>query len=119
MHCTGDHQWIYRNAVPNEVLSVDHTPFFHGGIDWSEATLSANAERVELDSQLKDQPFEQADFAPGLQGLRAVEPSHIAWAVTRPPNAWGVSDEDRQALARYLHKRIQPTIEALGGGLPS
>ena len=36
-----DHQYIYSNAPPNVVYSVDHGHFFPSGPDWSIATLRA------------------------------------------------------------------------------
>src|SRR6266498_102636 len=49
LHCAGDHQFIYRNAKPHEVLSVDHSYFLPDGNGWTAQRLQERQDQVELD----------------------------------------------------------------------
>lgn len=108
---TGDHQWIYRATEPHDVLSVDHTPFFPNGPEWSVAGLRAGEGAVARDSQMATLALTDSDRKQALGALAAVTPEDIADVVACPPAEWGITEDDRVALARYLFARRTPVME--------
>jgi hypothetical protein len=106
--CTGDHQWIYDNEPPNHVYSVDHTTFFPSGSDWTVAGLAAEAANVSLDAQLATLGLDANDRRIAVEKLQAVTETQIAAVVAQPPDDWGVSADERRAVASYLWTRTTP-----------
>lgn len=104
MLCNGDHQFIYRNAAPHEVLSVDHSAFFPGGPDWTGASVAGVGPLVE-DPILAPLSLGPEHRAAALAKLAGVRPTDIARIVATPSDEWGVPVEDRVTLARYLYTR--------------
>jgi len=49
-----------------------------------------------------------------VQRLAALTPEDIAEVVTRPPDAWGVTQSERRALASYLYDRRVDVVKACG-----
>ena len=113
LFCNGDQQYIYRNAAPHEVLSVDHSTFFPGGPQWSEASLQSPP-GVARDPVLAAIDLQPEHRAAALAKLGAVSPTDIARVVARPPDEWGVSEGERVALAEYIAKRQNETIQFFG-----
>lgn len=107
---TGDYQWIYADAAPHAVMSVDHTPFFPGGPAWSEETLAADEATVVANEKLATIGLANADRRAAVHRLRGITERQIAYVVARPPRAWGVSASERLALARYLWLRKDRVI---------
>jgi len=103
--CSGDQQWIYSNAEPHHVLSVDHTTFFPNGSAWTKEQLEAQRSNVAPDPALAPVNLKAEDRAPALTRLRAASDGDIVAAVGRPPDEWGVSQEERAALVEYLLER--------------
>ena len=103
--CTGDHQWIYADDPPHEVLSVDHTTFLPGGFVWTTASLAAGQTRVVPDPQLATLALTDADRHAAITRLAQVSEQAIAGVVARPPDDWGVSSSERLALAEFLIAR--------------
>jgi hypothetical protein len=100
-----DHQFIYENAAPHTVVSVDHGHFLPNGPDWTVASLagapvSAPDAGVVAGAALTDEELDEARAA-----LRPLTNEQIAEALVVPPDEWGVSEDERQALARYLADR--------------
>lgn len=100
----GDHQFIYENAAPRLVYSVDHGHFFPGGPDWTIASLGQappptpdNA--IVTTCALTPQETES--------GRPAATPSDelIASAIASVPADWQLPDADRVALADFLAAR--------------
>jgi hypothetical protein len=109
--CTGDQQCIYDNNPGHHVLSVDHTTFFAGGYSWSQATLTGEVANIEPDAVLGSINLQPEDRAPALSRLAMVTEADIVGAVARPPDAWGVSQEDRLALVDYLVTRRDAVLQ--------
>jgi hypothetical protein len=100
-----DHQFIYENDAPRAVYSVDHGGFFAGSTGWTAETL-ANAPAAVPDPMivtgcgLTDQDLDQA-----RSRLTVVDDEAIAAAVAAPPNNWGMTTDERLAVAEYLATR--------------
>jgi hypothetical protein len=101
----GDHQFIYTNAEPHLVHSVDHGHFFPGGPDWTPDTLNGAAAPVPDPAITTAAALEESDF----QGLRSVfaqvSDAEIAAAVAAVPSAWALPADHRAALCQYLSLR--------------
>jgi hypothetical protein len=113
--CNGDHQWIYRNAPPHDVLSVDHTTFLPGGPDWTSATLRDGEAAVIADTQFAAVGLTPAEHAASLGRLSALTELQLAEVLAAPPDTWGVGLLDREAVASYLWNRRQRVADVLGG----
>lgn len=108
-----DYQFIYKNARPNLVYSVDHGHFFPGGPEWNQRDLlqAASAEinlRLVSNCQLKLEDINQ-----GLMLLDAVSEESIIQAVAAPPREWGLTIDERVILVEYLVKRRQDLLALL------
>ena len=114
MLCVGDHQWIYRNEAPHEVLSVDHTSFFPGSPAWTAEGLRAESTNPAPDATLATLNLTPTDRGPALEKLRAVSDADIARVVAAPPSEWGISVDERVALAAYLAGRKDAVLELFG-----
>lgn len=100
-----DRQFIYRTVAPFEVYSCDHGHYFPGGPPWTVQTL-ASAPLPEVASDLiiacgLDAPH----LKKAAEVLAGVTNDQIAAAVALPPDAWGVSIDERAELAGFLAKR--------------
>jgi len=105
-----DYQFIYENARPNLVYSVDHGHFFPGGPEWKQRDLleAASAEinpRLVSNCKLKLEEIRQ-----GLGLLDAVSEETIIQAVAAPPSEWGLTIDERVTLVEYLVKRRQDLL---------
>ncbi|MFY9556605.1 MAG: hypothetical protein WAV20_16060 [Blastocatellia bacterium] len=84
----GDHQWIYRNTRPNDVLSVDHSAFFPGGPNWQSYGLLGACTGVTPDPHLAALNLTDADRATTLERLLAVTDNDIASLAPRARKEW-------------------------------
>jgi len=108
MYCTDDHQVIYRNTEPHDVLSVDHSRFLPGGTGWSSQSLADRQDDFEMDPQFKTLNLDGADYDATLGRIETVGAGEIADVVGAPPDEWGVSQADRVAIAGYIaHRRTK------------
>jgi hypothetical protein len=100
-----DHQFIYRNDAPHLVYSVDHGGFFAGSTGWTAESLRgapAAAPDVQIVANvgLQDEDLHEAQ-----DRLADVDDEGVAYAVAVPPDEWGMSEDERVALAQYLATR--------------
>ena len=102
--CWSDHQFIYGNAEPHLAYSVDHGHFFPGGPNWTVATLAAGPPAVE-DASFAPLNLTDAEKRPARRLLAAVSASQVAMAVAAVPEAWGVTPQDRIAIAECVNQR--------------
>jgi hypothetical protein len=106
-----DHQFIYENAPPRLVHSVDHGHFFPGGPGWTVASLKGAPPAV------LDPVFAGIGFGKELRGARddlaSISPQRIAMATAAPPEQWKIPMDERVALARYLVKRRDELLAIL------
>jgi hypothetical protein len=110
----GDRKFIFKKAMPRLVYSHDHGHFFPGGPKWTIASLQrapAPQADIALVSKLKLLPEE---LARACAPLRDVLPEQIAQALAVPPNEWGVSLEERAAVAGLLCSRRASLLAAHG-----
>jgi hypothetical protein len=100
-----DHQFVYENSPPNLVYSVDHGHFFPGGPNWTEAALVA-APAPDLDLTLTCScNLAASEIAAAKAALLGIDDAVIADAVAGPPDAWGMTEDERVVLAQYLSIR--------------
>jgi hypothetical protein len=114
LFCAGDHQFIYRNAEPHDVLSVDHSYFLPDGTGWSAQLLRERQGQVELDPFFDSLALKQEDATDTLDRLARLQRAEIARVVATPPDDWGLSDDDRVALAEYAEARRMKILEHFG-----
>lgn len=98
-----DHQLLYQEVPPHDVLSNDHGHFFPGGPNWTESSL-ANEGDVVKDIYFNSCNLQPADFVPFWPLLNNITDQEIIKIVNNPPE-WGVIQTERDALASYLIKR--------------
>ena len=100
-----DHQFVYKSSAPNLVYSVDHGHFFPGANGWDMNSL-AGAPPPEPDQQLRAGcSLTEDELREAQKLLLNVSDSAIAQAVASPPDGWGISMQERVALAAFLAKR--------------
>ena len=99
-----DHQCIYEKSPPNRVWSVDHGHFFPNGPGWTIQSLRT-ASVVELDGWFGPCGLCSEEFRSACETLRSVTVADIASVVGGLPADWSVSQDERVALAGYIHVR--------------
>ena len=100
-----DQQFIYTNASPHRVYSVDHGHFFPGGPNWTVATLAAAATPVPSPDLVTNCGLTTAELDAAKPPFAAVTDETIAAAVAAPPDDWGLAWEERLAVAEFLASR--------------
>jgi hypothetical protein len=105
MLCTGDHQVIYRNSEPHEVLSVDHGLFLPGSSGWSAQSLQDHRDALQLDPQFDSLKLTDDEHEPTLNLLETITDEAIADVASASPAEWGITQEERVSLARYAARR--------------
>ena len=105
LYCTNDHQLIYCNTEPHNVLSVDHSRFLPGTTNWSSQSLLDHQDDFQRDPQFASLNLGDDDYDAVLGRITAVASEEIADVVGTPPDEWGVSMTDRVALAGYIARR--------------
>lgn len=114
LFCAGDHQFIYRNAKPHGVLSVDHSYFLPDGIGWSAQRLRERRDQLEFDPFFDSLVLKQEEAEVALDRLAILSADDVARVVATPPDDWGVSPDDRVALAEYAEGRRLKILEHFG-----
>lgn len=100
-----DHQFIYTTASPRIVYSVDHGHFFAGSTTWTTQTLSA-APTAEPDQTICGQcGLTDDELNASRTRIGPVSDELISSAVAAPPDDWGITPEERVAVAEYLALR--------------
>jgi len=99
-----DHQFFYEDGS-NLVWSFDHGHFFPKGPDWTIATLAAAPDAVPDPTIVAGCNLTSNELADVKPRLVSVTPVSISMAVASPVDSWGLSPDDRVALADHLHKR--------------
>lgn len=108
-----DHQLIYTTVPPNLVYTVDHGHFFPGGPDWTRASLSAAPSPAVFDGWFTPCNLTAQELRPAWDALGTITDTDIAAAVGTPPDAWGVTVEERVEIADYLARRRADLLAAL------
>ena len=100
-----DHQFIYENDAPHLVYSVDHGHFFPSGPDWTEATLKGASTPTPDAAILGACGLSLSDLKPHFGAFSSIADDVIVSIVAGIPDAWGVSESERAAMAEYLSTR--------------
>jgi hypothetical protein len=112
--CTGDHQVIYRDAEPHDVLSVDHGMFLPGSTGWTALSLRSFTDDVQPDQAFVALNLTEDEHAPTLDKLGTVSPEAIADVAAAPPAEWGISRDDREAFAGFVERRRVKLLASFG-----
>lgn len=109
-----DHQFIY-DASTKQVWSVDHGHFFPGGPNWTAESLASGlAAAVPDPAIVASAGLAASDLQPPLGKLATISQNDIARAVVSVPDRWGLSDDDRVAIATFIDERRRHLL-AQGG----
>lgn len=109
-----DHQFIYENASPNRVYSVDHGHFLPNGPAWTILGLD-NAPPATLDPFFDPCQLTVAELAAVRRRLARIDDEQILRAVCGPISLWSVGPQERIALANYLIRRRFEVLSLLPG----
>jgi hypothetical protein len=102
--CASDHQFIYENEPPNRVHSVDHGHFFPGSQNWTVATLKGAPAPVADDQIVRTCGLVEGELDAARRTMR-VGDERIAEAVAAIPGEWGITPDEREAVADFLATR--------------
>ncbi len=103
-HVDGDHQFFYEDGT-NLVWSFDHGHFFHDGPQWTVDSLEASPP-VDFDATIAGAcAFTSDELTLAAQTLDAVVDLPIADAVASPDDSWGITFDERVALAEHFSSR--------------
>jgi hypothetical protein len=100
-----DHQFIYENDAPRLVYSVDHGHFFAGSTGWTVDTLRNAATAAPDPTLVNGCTLTDEEFVEAKERLAIVGDEAIAGAVAAPPDEWGMTSDERMAVAEYLASR--------------
>ena len=100
-----DRQFIYRTVAPFEVYSCDHGHYFPSGPPWTVHTLAAAAPPEVASDLVMACGLADTHLKEAAAILAGVTDDQIAAAVALPPDAWGVSIDERAELASFLAAR--------------
>jgi HipA-like protein len=106
----GDHQFIFQKSPPNLVYSVDHGHFFSE--NWTVESLARSPSAV-MDPVFQCCALTTDELNEARVRLEGITEDDIAGTVGAPPDEWGVSLQDRIAMAEYLWKRRDELNQAL------
>jgi hypothetical protein len=110
-HCN-DLQIIKQLSAPEDIFTVDHGHFLHGGPNWTVATLAAAPPPVPHPSCTAH--LTAANLDPPLNRLRAVGDTTIAGYIAAAPGGWGITADEKLALAKYLSQRRDELVKLIG-----
>ena len=110
----GDRQLIYANTAPHLVLSVDHGHFFPSGPHWCAENLVGTAPAECEPDIVSDAALTSAEIKIALQQLGSITTSDVCQAVSSPPDEWGLSLDERFAIARFLWMRREQLLQSTG-----
>jgi hypothetical protein len=110
-----DHRFLFNKAEPRLVFSVDHGHFFPGGPDWTAGTLAghANTPAVPDPAIVGGCALTHAELRGVVGALEAVREAAIVGAVAAPLPEWGLSMDERVAMARHLARRRGELLAAV------
>lgn len=109
---SNDQQFLFNKNPPRLIHSVDHGHFFPSGPDWSVEDLQ-KAPKASLDPYFSECNFTPTELAEAKVALVSITDEKIIRAVSTPPEAWGLTIEERVALIRYLTRRKQELLEGI------
>jgi hypothetical protein len=100
-----DQQYIYENSAPRRVWSVDHGHFFPQGPDWTTASLATAGAPAPFDGLVQQCGLTSDELERARPPFRKVTDVLIAAAVAAPPDSWGLSQAEREAVAEFIASR--------------
>ncbi len=112
-----DHQFLIRTSSPCLVYAMDHGLFLPGRDAWTVTHLK-EAGPPQLDPFIQHQlNFTVGEVSSALEHLQNVSTDNILRAVASPPVEWGITIEERAALAAYFLRRQEQLLSLGSSGL--
>lgn len=99
----GNQQLLRKTEADGDVFTVDHGHFLPNGPAWNATGLTTAGDPA-LDRMFVPQTTDDL-IADAIDDLAALPDEVIAEAVALPPDEWGIPDDDRVAVAKYLAGR--------------
>ena len=99
----GNQQLLRKTEDDGDVFTVDHGHFLPNGPEWTATGLTTAGDPT-LDLMFVPQTTDDL-IADAINDLEALSDQAIAGAVALPPDEWGIPDDDRVAVAKYLAVR--------------
>jgi hypothetical protein len=110
-HCN-DLQIIKQIGAPEDIFTVDHGHFLHGGPAWTIASLVAAPPPAPDPSCTAH--LTPAELDPPVHRLRALGDTAIAGFIAAAPDEWGITTDEKLALAKYLSQRRDELVKLMG-----
>jgi hypothetical protein len=106
-----DRQWLYEEAPPHFMHSVDHGHFFRSGEKWSEDTFDPGRGTrpdwfIERYAELTP-----AEIKAAAALLARIDDARIADIIAAPPDEWELAEEHRVEMAAYAATRRDAMID--------
>jgi hypothetical protein len=99
-----DHQFIYKNAPPHLVYSVDHGHFFQNGPNWALANLSGSPPAV-IDTNFSVCALMVPELQEAAAALASITKDDMVAIVDGVPSEWGLAKDEANGLVEYLVRR--------------
>lgn len=100
-----DIQFLYQTTAPRLVHSVDHGHFFPGETLWNIDTLRT-AQGAKIDSRITvSADCSRESISRAIGGLARIDDAAIAGIVGSVPAEWGISVDEKVAIAQFLARR--------------
>lgn len=107
-----DQQFLYSKNAPHLVYSVDHGSFFVGSSEWTADDLR-HAPAADVDRWLTSSAaVGREQLRSAVARLKWVTDDVIAGVIAGLPNEWGITLNERLALAQYLARRRDDLLDA-------
>jgi hypothetical protein len=110
----GDRQFIFNLQPPNEILSVDHGHFFPSGPNWTIENLRSAPSAVFEGDIMVNCKLADGDLIEVCKILKQLDQREIASAIGGCPAEWGITKEEKLAVARYLWDRRMQLLKIVG-----
>jgi hypothetical protein len=111
--CANDNQLIYANQEPYLVYSVDHGFFFPGGPEWKISNFANSIEAKPYEEIRTQCSLTEQEIGVAIQALGRVSTTKIVEAIAWTPDEWGVSLEEKAALASFLCTRQDTMVNVV------
>lgn len=105
-----DRQFLYETTDPFRVSAVDHGHFLPKGPNWTVPGLAAAPPPEVAADLVKACSLTDEDLHDACLNLSKINDQEIARILAIPPDDWGVTIDERVALAEYLVGRRDALI---------
>ena len=100
-----DHQYLFHFMPPYTVVSADHGHFLPKAFKWTIDDISNPGIPVVDTKVTRGCGVPDHLLCKALESLKRVDNTAIVQAVAIPPDEWGLSMDERNALVNYFVTR--------------